>query len=249
MCRRSFPLFFLCLLVAPAVGIGQDKAKPDPKQKPKPPGPVLAELLKAGPEEFIKRFDKNQDGFLTADELPPRLADALGQVDANKDGKLNKDEVGTLLARLRKQFDPTPAPPAANDEQLNQVVAKLLTRFDANKDGVVSKDEAQGPLADTFAQLDANKDGKLDRGELRKFAAQFASGLAKPGKPRPPQPGVTTPDFDAFDQNADGRLTAEEVKSAPFADKLAAMDANKDGKVDRKEFEAYFRREAEKQSK
>ncbi|MCI0376857.1 MAG: EF-hand domain-containing protein [Gemmataceae bacterium] len=222
--------------------ISQDKPKTDPpKPKPKPPGPALAELLKASPEEFLKRFDKNMDGVLDKDELPPRLAEAVDGVDRNKDGKLDKEEVGVLLKVLRKQFgQPQPDP-----QQVDQIVTKFLERLDANKDGKISKDEAMGPLLKTFEQLDANNDGFLDRAELRKFAAQFATGAA-PGKPRPPEPGVAIPDFDAFDQNADGRLTPDEVKGAPFADKFAAMDANKDGKLDRKEFEGYFRKQAEK---
>ncbi len=71
----------------------------------------------------------------------------------------------------------------------------------------------------------------------------------QPGQPRRPEPRVEEPDFDALDLNADGRLTRDELKGTPYADKFDAMDTNKDGKIDRKEFAAYFRREAEKKNR
>ncbi len=235
-------LTLLCLTASPAPG--QEKPKPEPpKQKPKPLPAAFAELLKASPEEFLKRFDQNGDGLLAKDELPPRLTDAVDRADRNNDGKLDKEEVGTLLAVLRKQLG-QPQPP--DPQQVDQIVRKFLERFDANKDGQVSKNEAMGALAAEFERLDANQDGFLDRDELRKFAVQFAGTTAPPGKPRPPEPRVDIPDFDAFDKDADGRLTGDEVKGAAFADRFTAMDANKDGKVDRKEFEGYFRKQAAK---
>lgn len=240
----TFTVAFAVLTAFAAAGQDKPKPKPDPaKQKPKPPPAALAELLKAGPDEFLKRFDKSQDGTLSKDELPPRLAEAFDRIDGNKDGKLDKQEVGALLAVLRKQLGQPLAPDPA---QVDQVVRKFLERVDANKDGKVSKDEAVGPLAQRFAELDANKDGLLDQKELRQFAAEFLG--PKAGKPRPPGPGpgVQIPDFDAFDANADGRLTPDEVKKAPFADRFAQIDANKDGKLDRKEFEGFFRKQPPK---
>lgn len=243
----AFTLAFAMLAACAAAGQDKPKAKPGTaKQKPKPPPPALAELLKAGPDEFLKRFDMNRDGLLSKEELPPRLAEAFDRIDSNKDGKLDQQEVSTLLAVLRKQLGQPPAPDPA---QLDQVVRKFLERADTNKDGQISKDEAVGPLAQRFAELDANKDGKLDQRELRKFAAEFLG--PKAGKPRPfgPGPGVPIPDFDAFDANADGRLTPEEVKQAPFADRFTPIDTNKDGRLDRKEFEAYFLKQPAKPPK
>ena len=61
-----------CGLFALAVaGAAQTPEKGAPK---KLPPPFLQEMLKKTPEEFIKQFDKNNDGFLQKDELPPFLA-------------------------------------------------------------------------------------------------------------------------------------------------------------------------------
>jgi Ca2+-binding EF-hand superfamily protein len=47
------------------------------------------------------------------------------------------------------------------------------------------------------------------------------------------------PDFDALDRDADGRLTRDELKGTAWADQI---DANKDGKIDRKEFAEFFKK-------
>ena len=139
----------------------QDKGPPK-----KLPGPQVLEMLKKSPEEFIKQFDKNMDGFLQKEELPPFLAKTFERFDKNNDGKLNREEVNQMLQSMRQ----------------------LLT-------------------------------------------AQ--------------QPG-NQPDFDALDKNADGRLSKEELKGTPWLARFAEIDANGDGQIDRREWEAYLRKGTEK---
>ena len=141
----------------------QDKGPPK-----KLPAPQVMEMLKKSPEEFIKQFDKNMDGFLQKDELPPFLAKTFERYDKNSDGKLNRDEVDQML-KTPRQF----------------------------------------------------------------LTAQ------QPG-------GGNQPDFDALDKNADGRLTKEELKGTPWLARFAEIDANGDGRIDRREWEAYLRKAAEK---
>ena len=219
------------------------------KDEPKKTPPSVSELLKATPEEFIKRFDKNKDGHLSKDELPPRLAQAFDKADTNGDGKLDRKEVAEMLKVLRqragvetKAAAPETKTPATNPE-LERFVTAQLERLDTNKDGKISKAEARGPLADNFDRLDENKDGFLDRDELRKAAARFIAQRGALGGA-----GPNTPDFDALDRDADGRLTREELKGTSLADKFDQIDTNKDGKIDRKEFTAYFKKLAEKKA-
>lgn len=49
--------------------------------------------------ERIFGFDANQDGKLTADELPERMKSLLERADANKDGVLDRQEVTTHARR------------------------------------------------------------------------------------------------------------------------------------------------------
>src|SRR5262249_30824575 len=98
--RKGVPMYralFLMLALAvwsviPSTSWGdpQEKAK-TPQDKAKTLPPQLAELLKLDADAFIKRLDKNKDGFLTKDELPfPRLAMQFDRWDMDGNGKLDK---------------------------------------------------------------------------------------------------------------------------------------------------------------
>ena len=213
--------------------------------------PVVARLLQGTPEDFIKRFDKNKDGYLSKDELPGRLQPFFDQADKNDDGKLDKREVAAMLQSLRKRFGQA-ANKTGSQPDIERVVAGFLQRMDTNKDGKISRDEAKGMLAQTFDQLDANKDGYLDKSELRKAAERLlavrkaapspeaARRVARPESSK----GVAPPlDFDALDRNADGRLSREELKGTPLAEQFDAIDTNKDGKIDPKEWAAFLKSE------
>jgi Ca2+-binding EF-hand superfamily protein len=233
------------LLMIVAVSFVPAADQPDPKQVP----PFLANLLKGSADDFIKRFDKNKHGYLTKDELPPRLAQAFEQFDRNGDGKLDKQEVEQMLQALRRRFgiepDRAKGEPAGGPE-VDRFVARLLERLDTDKDGRISRAEARGPLAENFDRFDTNKDGFLDTVELRRAAARIlANRGGRPGGPGERAPAAG-PDFDALDLNADGRLTREELKGTPYADHFDEIDTNKDGKIDRKEFEAYLKKLAAK---
>ncbi len=232
---RLVPLCAALLLAASAA----------PAADPQPPNvpPAVALLFKDGPEKFIERFDRNKDGVLTPDEVPPFFKIGFERFDTNGDGKLDKDELAAAQKLLQRRFARQPAGPGK--EQIDRTVTMLLERFDTNKDGKISKDEAKGRLAEHFDGLDRNKDGFLDKDELRQAARQFLA--AQGGGPAgPPERAATGPDFDALDRDADGRLTRDELKGTPWADRFDEMDANKDGKIDRKEFAEFFKKQAAK---
>jgi Ca2+-binding EF-hand superfamily protein len=199
-------------------------ARQDQKKLP----PEVAELLKLDADGFLKKFDKNQDGFVTKDELPEYLAKTFERFDRNGDGKLDRTEIAALLQTLRLMLAPPP--------EVEAVVEKLLALYDTDKDGKVSKAEAGGALANNFAALDLNQDGFLDRGELRLAAASFLQKKKGPGF------GKGAPDFDALDLNADGRLSRAELKGTPFEKVFDLIDTNRDGVIDRAEFEAYLKK-------
>ena len=106
--------------------------------------------------------------------------------------------------------------------------------------------QSTGRLAEAFDRIDTNKDGFLDKEELRRMATRMlAMGGGGPGPGG--RPGPRGPDFDAFDKDADGRITRDEAKGTPVEALFDQMDTNKDGKVSKKEFEAYYRQLAEKE--
>ena len=49
--------------------------------------------------QFLKKYDKNDDGVLEQDELPAALKGRFARLDTNKDGKLSKSELRRLSVR------------------------------------------------------------------------------------------------------------------------------------------------------
>jgi Ca2+-binding EF-hand superfamily protein len=240
----------LWAVVGLTAGADDQNNQKDQAQKP---GQAFLEVLKGSPEDFIKRYDKDQKGYLVKKDLGPRMANLFDRSDTNKDGKLDRKEVAQMLQVLRKRYGVEGNTPGDNKAEVERLVAKWLADMDTDKDGKISRAEAKGGLAKAFDQIDTNKDGFLDKEELRRTAARFLANQkkaaeTKPQNPSPPPPR-NEPDFDALDRNADGRLTRDELKGTPFYDVFDEIDTNKDGKIDRKEFTAYLRKQAEKEAK
>jgi len=236
-------------LAAAMQGTGQDPPKKDPAKKPPA---VLTELAKLDVAGFLRGFDKNKDGFVTKEELPPLLAERFEKLDTSGDGKLDRTEIEQLLQFARRQVGgspPKPEKPAGKPVDPQKLVADWLTRLDKNKDGKLSKEEAEGPLAQAFDRIDTDKSGFLERNELRLMAERLAQMGAALGKGDPRTGGSPRrPEFDPLDKNADGRLTREEVRGSPLEAQFEAIDTNKDGQIDRREFEAFLRKQEERKS-
>src|SRR5579859_6686427 len=86
MLRHVLPAAIGLLFLA-AVGRADD-----PKSPPAVP-PALANFLKLDADGVLKALDKNGDGYLTPDEMPPRLAKLFSRFDTNGDGKLDHAEI------------------------------------------------------------------------------------------------------------------------------------------------------------
>lgn len=240
----------LGIITAAAILIGA--ARGDDNSTPKQPAPPslpprLVQLLQGSADNFIQRLDRNNDGVLTKDELPPRLARFFDNADANSDGKLDRGEVERLLPVLRKRFGvgPAEAPKKGpTPAEVDRVLADLLKRMDADNDGRISRAEAKAGLAKNFDHIDTNKDGYLDKDELRRMIRRYLANRKANAAAVPAKPAAAAPDFDALDRNADGRLTREELQGTPYADHFDEIDTNKDGKIDPKEFAAYLQKQA-----
>jgi Ca2+-binding EF-hand superfamily protein len=225
------PLVLLLLLVGPAAAFAQSPA-------PKQPPPQLAFWLKGTPDDILKRYDKNGDGYLSREELPPFLRPQFDKLDRNKDGKLDRQEIAATQ-RLLQRFRAAKLP-AANSAEVEQIYQRLL-KLDADGDGKISRAEAKGPLAKQFDKLDTNKDGYLDRSELRRAAQLIVAFRQKNGTAKGPAK-LETLDFDALDKNADGRLTRDEVRGTPLEPLFDQIDTNHDGRIDPQEFASFLKK-------
>jgi hypothetical protein len=110
-------------------------------------------------------------------------------------------------------------------------VPPILAIFDTDRDGVISGDEIDG-ASDALAKLDRNNDGKITREELmppRPEGANGPKGGKAPGPPPGRRPPPPPPVIAALDANRDGKLSADELKDA--ADALLELDKNGDGEL------------------
>lgn len=95
---------------------------------------------------LMQRYDANQDGKISQDEITQNRKATYDEFDANKDGKLGLDEFQALWLKMH-----------------NPQVVREFQFFDKNGDGQVTMDEYQAPLANIVANRDMNKDGFLSR--------------------------------------------------------------------------------------
>lgn len=92
--------------------VSAEEMRPDPAQMPmfagpgRPNGPGQPGGPGApgpGPEMMMRMFenrDKDKDGKLSGDEIPPQMKERLSNIDTNGDGAIDKTEIEQAMRRL-----------------------------------------------------------------------------------------------------------------------------------------------------
>jgi hypothetical protein len=106
---------------------------------------VLVELLKLTPEEFIGRFDKDNDKKLSRDEFGTSLSKTFAAADKDGDGKLDREEVAGLQALFRKNPEVT---------RTDGFIDEYENEIDRLVEIAAQIDSAQKRLADLKLQQD-----------------------------------------------------------------------------------------------
>lgn len=127
-------------------------------------------------EQRFKGFDANQDGTLTAGEVPGAL---FAQLDLDKDGAVNLDEAFRAVRRLGKTVAQSGA-----DEAAGPLATRLFKRFDVNGDNNITREESGN--ADWFNRLDRDKNNLVSLEETLAVADQIKAMVQRDGEPTAP---------------------------------------------------------------
>ena len=114
------------------------------------------------PFQRLLEFDADNDGRLSAEELPGRMKERMPSLDRNSDGFLDENE----MTQMARGFGPGGGRPPAS---------RLMAR-DANRDGKLSIDELPEQMWERAATFDSNEDGVLDADEIQKMTKSFRRG-------------------------------------------------------------------------
>jgi Ca2+-binding EF-hand superfamily protein len=221
------------LLTSAQPGLGQPegkKAKKDKKDK--------GDAAQWAQREFQKR-DKNEDGFLDADEVPGKLRDEFERYDTNRDGKIDLHELRNhlqaraeeKLAKGREKWGPLAS---GKGEAFEQWASGEFEKRDDDGDGFLSGKEPPGSLRDEFERWDTNRDGKIDPREFRAhLQARVQEKLQKAEQKAgqrlgtPPTPRVVTEDAE------DAPVVIYRAGKLPpgLPAWFAELDRNRDGQV------------------
>ena len=108
----------------------------------------------------------------------------------------------------------------------------MMKGADQNNDGSIDKAEARAMHDRHFDEADSNKDGKLSADEI-KNCDRHGHG---------PMHGKGTMGFNSADKNADSKLDRTEAAALPNVGmNFDAIDANKDGLLERDEVHSYMK--------
>ena len=197
------------------------------------------------PAEMFKRLDKNSDGKLQADEVPPRIKEHFAALDTDGDGALSPQELVKGFALIAKGKPDSKAGEDRPQKESGAERGSLLALLDTNGDGELSAEEIQ-KAPQTLAKLDKNGDGKLTRDEIAATMGRdnAATGSPESGKAAKKGLGGGNPGemmlrrLKEADKNGDGKISKEEAEALPrIKEHFDAIDENGDGFIDKSELE------------
>lgn len=235
MTKRIRGSLFAVLAVAGLALMGCATASAAPKP-PVAQNGAEAGAPKGGPGAMFKNADKNHDGKVTLEEARALSGEKFAAADANKDGQLEPEEMRALGARMGKGDRAGRGQGRGHGQGQGQG----LKRLDKDGNGTISKEEAPPRLKDHFDEVDTNKDGQLDREELKAAREKLGKGpkgdqgkdARGEGRGQGRGPGMAK-----LDTNNDGKVSSEE-----FAQRVnkwfEKLDTNKDGVVTEAEVQA-----------
>jgi Ca2+-binding EF-hand superfamily protein len=195
-----FSTFIVLALLMGGYGPAQDRTGVDVKKVQKQDKGFRLDV-----DRLLKDYDKNGDGFLQRDEVPPYLREQFDKLDTNKDGKLSREELEQGAAQLQPRRRPS------------DVVYVLIESSDIHDDSVAELQR----IYDMCRKLDKNNTGKIDPQALpavqQELLEERVDNIIK-----------------ELDTNKDGKISMDEAHGW-IKTNFDKIDTNKDGFIERQE--------------
>ncbi len=200
--------------------------------------PDAAPPLDPATAAVFARYDTDKDGVVIRTEFPGS-DEQFRAMDRDANGKVTPAEFAAseVARRLRENRDreANEARPRADGDAETLRRLQQIARFDRSGDGRVTRDEWNGAPG-AFDELDLDRNGMLDsrdRGIAEKqVVAQSVDPIAQQKSRLPSIEDV----LKRFDTDKDGRLSRSELRNDRFAALVDVADTNRDGFVDREEW-------------
>lgn len=133
------------------------------------------------PNAMIDRImenDKNGDGQLSPDEVPPQLTRMLYDADTNNDRVIDRAELEQAMQKMQNRFGGRGGPRErgrGNAGTSPEETFQRLMASDANGDGMLSPNEVPRQLMSRLRGADLNEDGFLNRNEIQQAVQRMGN--------------------------------------------------------------------------
>ena len=159
-------------------------------------------------QNYIERYDENNDDQLSRNELPSNMRQTFDQLDRNSDGRVTRSELQQHAGTQQSGAQP--------------VHITYVWVTSANQ-GQMSLNDLQQAY-DLLQQIDDDGNGQISRRELRARRQEIVSNWVDST-------------FRKHDENDDGQIGRDEAEATAMAQRFDRLDRNSNDRVSREELQ------------
>ncbi len=132
-------------------------------------------------DQTLAQYDKNKDGRLTADEVPPEMAMTFRMADQNGDSSLTRPELAAAIEMMQAALSGRSGGfrGAMNQAVMGEQMMRQMLSLDRNGDGRITPDEVPPQILGMLQGADRNNDRAIDAEEMKAFITQMSQRMGR----------------------------------------------------------------------
>ncbi|WP_051294888.1 EF-hand domain-containing protein [Maridesulfovibrio bastinii] len=167
-------------------------------------------------ESFLSQNDSDGDSLLTLEESG-LLDEHFENLDSDEDGYLSIDELEQSAAGENSQLSMLGQLSVFLQSGSDEIAGSIISESDSDGDGEISFEES-GLSEDLFSMFDSDSDGSITSEEIisaiQGEATDPASNISADSFSGVSSVSTADEDYDSYDFNKDGVVTADELRQA-----------------------------------